>query len=95
MKPTPKQETLALFFNALAHPRRQMIFQVLRECGRAGLPYNRLQSRTGLTRPTLSFHLGKMGDGRILKRTVKGVETWYALNTAPFALFEAPVASGK
>ena len=91
MKPTSKQETLALFFNALAHPRRQMIFQVLRDCGREGMPYNRLQIRTGLTRPTLSFHLRKMGEGRILKRKVKGVETWYGLNTAPFALFDVPI----
>ncbi len=90
MKPTAKQESLALFFNALAHPRRQMIFQVLQGYGREGIPYNRLQTRTGLTRPTLSFHLRKMGEGRILKRRVKGVETWYGLNTASFAQFNIP-----
>jgi len=91
MKPTAKQESLASFFNALAHPRRQMIFQILRDSGREGMPYNRLQARTGLTRPTLSFHLGKMGEGKILKRKVKGVQTWYGLNTAPFAQFTAPI----
>jgi DNA-binding transcriptional ArsR family regulator len=93
MKPTSKQEKLATFFNALAHPRRQMIFQVLRDSGREGLPYNRLQTRTGLTRPALSFHLGKMADGQILSRKVKGIYTWYALNTAPFALFDAPLTA--
>ncbi len=92
MKPTAKQEALATFFNALAHPRRQMIFQVLRDSGREGLPYGRLQSRTGLTRAALSFHLGKMTDGRILQSKVKGVYTWYAVNTAPFALFDAPLS---
>jgi DNA-binding transcriptional ArsR family regulator len=91
MKPTTKQETLASLFNALAHPRRQMIFQVLRDIGREGIPYGRLQHRTGLTRATLSFHLGKMNEGRILRRKVKGVETWYALNLSPFALIDLPV----
>ncbi len=91
MKPTAKQEVLASFFNALAHPRRQMIFQVLRDTGREGIPYGRLQGRTGLTRATLSFHLRKMGEGRILYRRIKGPETWYSLNTAPFSLFNAPV----
>jgi len=91
MKPTAKQEVLASFFNALAHPRRQMIFQVLRDTGREGIPYRHLQRRTGLTRATLSFHLRKMGEGRILNRRIKGPETWYSLNTAPFSLFDTPV----
>ncbi|MBL1438288.1 MAG: helix-turn-helix transcriptional regulator [Rhodobacteraceae bacterium] len=90
MKPTAKQEILASFFNALAHPRRQMIFQVLRGMGRDGMPYKHLQARTGLTRATLSFHLKKMGDGRILNRKVKGQETWYSINMSPFSLFNAP-----
>ena len=91
MKPTAKQEVLASFFNALAHPRRQMIFQVLRDTGREGIPFYRLQRRTGLTRATLSFHLRKMGEGRILHRKIKGPETWYSLNTAPFSLFQVPI----
>jgi len=91
MKPTPKQESMASFFNALAHPRRQMIFQVLRDMGREGIPYHRLQSRTGLTRATLSFHLRKMAEGRILNRKVKGKESWYSLNLSPFALFDSPI----
>ena len=91
MKPTAKQEKLADFFNALAHPRRQMIFQMLRDSGREGMPYHRLMARTGLTRPTLSFHLGKMREGHILFRKVKGIESWYAVNPAPFALFDAPL----
>jgi len=44
--------------------------------------------RTGLTSPTLAFHLKKMQDGRIVRRKVKGVETWLSLNLAPFARFE-------
>ncbi len=76
MKPTAKQATLAALFNALAHPRRQMIFQVLRESGREGMSYYRLQSRTGLTCAALSFHLRKMADGRILQSKTKGIYTW-------------------
>ena len=95
MKPTAKQEALALFFNALAHPRRQMIFQVLRESGKEGLAYKRIQSRTGLTRATLSFHLRKMGDGHVLNRSVKGPETWYSLNLSSFSLFGAPTSRAR
>ena len=92
MKPTPKQEVLADFFNALAHPRRQMIFKVLQEAGGRGLPFHRLLARTGLKRATLAFHLGKMATGRIVKRRIKGPETWLALDYAPFSLFQEPIA---
>ena len=95
MKATAKQEKLAQFFNALAHPRRQIIFQVLRDSGREGMPFHRLKMRTGLSSPTLSFHLGKMREGFILSRTVKGIESWYALNLAAFALFESPLLSAR
>lgn len=90
MKPTDKQIKLALFFNALAHPRRQMIFQLLQASGSKGLMYKHLQQRSGLTRATLSFHLGKMGEGRILHRKVKGAETWYSINRSALALFDIP-----
>ena len=87
MKPTAKQESMASFFNALAHPRRQMIFQVLKESGRKGMPVHQLLKRTGLTAPTLAFHLRKMGEGRILSRKIKGPETWLTLNLSPFAAY--------
>ncbi len=90
MKPTTKQKQMAAFFDGLAHPRRQMILQVLRETGRGGLPFHRLQARTGLSPATLSFHLGKMDSGQILSRRIKGPETWLSLNPAPFAIFSTP-----
>jgi len=90
MKPTAKQETLASLFDALSHPRRQMLFQILRDSGREGLAFHHLKKRTGLTPTTLAFHLKKMQDGRILDRKIKGVETWLSLNTAPFAMFPIP-----
>ena len=90
MKPTAKQETLALLFSALAHPRRQMLFQILRDAGREGMAFHHLMKRTGLTPTTLAFHLGKMQDGRIVSRKIKGVETWLSLNLAPFAQFPVP-----
>ncbi len=91
MKPTPKQEIMANFFNALAHPRRQMIFKVLQEAGSHGLPFHRLLHRTGLKRATLAFHLGKMGAGRIIKRRAKGSETWLTLDYAPFFMYHEPL----
>ncbi len=90
MKPTSKQETMAALFTALAHPRRQMLFQILRDSGQEGLAFHHLIKRTGLTPTTLAFHLGKMEGGRIVKRKNKGVETWLSLNLAPFALFPVP-----
>lgn len=87
MKPTVKQENLAQLFTALAHPRRQMLFQVLQGAGREGLAFHQLMRRTGLTSTTLAFHLKKMQDGRIVNRKIKGVETWLSLNLAPFARF--------
>ncbi len=87
MKPTPKQEDLAALFTALAHPRRQMLFQVLRDTGREGLAFHQLMQRTGLTSTTLAFHLKKMQEGQIVKRRIKGVETWLSLNLAPFTRF--------
>jgi len=89
MKPTAKHESMAALFNALAHPRRQMLFQVLRESGKDGMAFHHLLKRTGLTPPTLAFHLKKMQEGRILLRKVKGAETWLSLNSAPVAQFPA------
>lgn len=81
---------MALVFNALAHPRRQMLFQILRESGNEGLAFHQLMKRTGLTPPTLAFHLKKMQDGKILNRKTKGVETWLSLNLAPLSLLPVP-----
>ena len=91
MKPTPKQENMADFFNALAHPRRQMIFKALQEAGSKGLPFHSLLSRTGLKRATLAFHLGKMGAGQIVKRQIKGRKTWLTLDYTPFSLLQDPI----
>lgn len=95
MKPTTKQEEMADVFNALAHPRRQMLFQLLGEAGREGLAHGQLLKRTGLTNTTLAFHLGKMQKGGIVKRKIKGVETWVSLNLAPFARFPVPLGHGR
>jgi len=93
MKPTEKHKHMAKFFDALAHPRRQMIIQILQETGRRGLPFHRLQGRTGLTPATLSFHLRKMDDGKILNRKIKGPETWLSLDPAPFLSMETPMVA--
>jgi len=90
MKPTVKHKEMADFFDALAHPRRQMIIQILQGTGRRGLPFNRLLSRTGLTASTLAFHLRKMDAGRILHRKIKGPETWLSLDPSPFLTMNIP-----
>ncbi len=80
MKPTIAQDRMATFFTALGHRRRQMLCAMLAQVGPKGICYGSLQSRSGLTRATLSHHLGFMEKGGILKRQVKGRETWFALD---------------
>ncbi len=89
MKPTHKQVVLATFFDALAHPRRQMLFQILRAAGENGMAVHHLLDRTKLTPATLAFHLRKMQDGRILTRKTKGCETWFSINHGPFSQLKA------
>ncbi len=88
MKPTGKQKSMAIFFDALAHPRRMMLFHILRDAGQTGMAIHHLLNRTGLTPATLSFHLEKMQKGRIVKRTVKGREIWFTVNHGSFARLE-------
>jgi len=90
MKPTRKHKSMADFFDALGHPRRQMIFQILKESGSKGIPFHTLIKRTGLTASTLSFHLRKLEQGRLLKRQIKGRETWLSLDLRSFFLFIEP-----
>ena len=85
MKPTSKQESMAVFFDALAHPRRLMLFHILRDAGQNGMAIHHLLNRTKLTPATLAFHLDKMQKGRVLKRKVKGSEIWLTVNHGSFA----------
>ncbi len=89
MKPTSKQKSMALFFDALAHPLRLMLFHVLRDSGQSGMAIHHLLNRTKLTPATLAFHLDKMQKGRVLKRKVKGSEIWFTVNHGSFAQLEA------
>ncbi len=88
MKPTAKHKSMAKFFDALAHPRRQMLFQILRGAGQEGMAFHHLLKRTKLTPATLAFHLAKMQDGQILNRKAKGSETWLSVNHGPLARLE-------
>jgi len=88
MKPTSKQKSMATFFDALAHPRRLMLFHILRDSGQNGLAIHHLLKRTKLTPATLAFHLDKMQKGKILKRKTKGSEIWLTVNHGPFAQLE-------
>ncbi len=88
MKPTPKQKNMAVFFDALAHPRRQMLFHILRDSGARGMAIHHLLKRTKLTPATLAFHLEKMQKGRVIRRKAKGSEIWVTVNHSPFAQLE-------
>jgi len=90
MKPTPKHKSMADFFDALGHPRRQMIFQILKETGAKGLPFHALLKRSGLRDSTLSFHLRKLDQGRLIRRQTKGRETWLSLDLRTFFMFSEP-----
>ncbi len=80
MKPTRKQQSLAVFFDALAHPRRLMLLNILKDAGQRGMAIHHLLNRTKLTPATLSFHLEKLQKGQVLSRKVKGSEVWFAVN---------------
>ncbi len=90
MKPTAKHQTMANFFDALGHPRRQLIFQILKDVGPNGVPFHNLLKQSSLTASTLSFHLGKLDKGRLLKRQTKGRETWISLDLRTFFMFVEP-----
>lgn len=90
MKPTRKHKTMADFFDALGHPRRQLIFQILKETGPEGLPFHSLLKQSNLTASTLSFHLRKLDQGCLLKRQIKGRETWLSLDLRTFFMFIEP-----
>ncbi|NOR61063.1 MAG: helix-turn-helix domain-containing protein [Rhodobacteraceae bacterium] len=90
MKPTPKHQSMANFFDALGHPRRQMIFQILKETGPKGVPFHSLLMQSSLTASTLSFHLQKLDKGRLLKRKTKGRESWISLDLRTFFQFVEP-----
>jgi len=76
---------MAIFFDALAHPRRLMLLHILRNSGQNGMAIHHLIKHTNLTPATLSFHLEKMQKGEILKRRVKGSEVWFTVNNRSFS----------
>ncbi len=82
MKPNKIHEQNAAFFQALSHRRRQMLFEILKQHGADGLPFHRLQNKSGLSSAILSHHLRFMTQGGILQRTQKGRETWISLDIA-------------
>ncbi len=86
MKPTQNQDYLATFFIALGHRRRQMLCSILAEIGPKGITYGGLKTKSGLSKATLSHHLNFMNKGGIIKRRIKGRETWYALDMSAVSI---------
>ncbi len=80
MTPTKEQSNLAKFFFALAHKRRQMLCLILLNAGPIGLTFGSLQRQSRLSAATLSHHLHFMSVGGVLRRHIKGTETWLTLD---------------
>lgn len=86
MKPTQNQDYLATFFIALGHRRRQMLCEILADIGSKGITYGGLKTKSGLSKATLSHHLNFMDKGGIIKRRIKGRETWYSLDMSALSI---------
>ena len=69
---------VAAAMNALAHQRRVVIFEILRNAA-DGLPYGALLERAGLSLSTLNHHLGPMRAAGLVVTRRKGHEVIYRL----------------
>lgn len=89
MKPSRLQEKRALFFDAIAHRRRQMIVSILIAQGKKGLSFAQLGRQANLPAATLSFHLRQMDKGCILHQRIRGAQTWISIDLGFLRLMTA------
>jgi ArsR family transcriptional regulator len=82
----PSNETLALSFKALAHPRRVRIFRLLATTPEAGDSFLSLQKHTGLCESSLSHHIREMERSGLLLRRRKGVFARHVLTPTALQL---------
>lgn len=73
---TSEQARVAAAMNALAHPRRMLVFDAL-TAAPDGLRYGDLLERTGLSISTLNHHLRPMRAARLVATRRKGKEMIY------------------
>ena len=73
---TPEQASVAAAMNALAHPRRMLVFDTL-TAAPDGLCYGDLLERTGLAISTLNHHLRPMRAASLVATRRKGKEVIY------------------
>ncbi|GKY87830.1 ArsR/SmtB family transcription factor [Sinisalibacter aestuarii] len=78
-------ETLALNFKALSHPRRAMLFRLLVNRPEAGDNLDRLIAESRLSYSTAIHHLREMERCGLVQRQRRGVHTAYRLAPGAFA----------
>ena len=77
-------------FKGLAHPRRVIIFEVLRLANRP-LTYGEIQNRTRLSAQVLTHHLSELTKAKLVKRTPKGPKTFFRIKLTPLGMAAADV----
>lgn len=92
--PTPEQVRAALAMNALAHPRRMLLFDTL-NAAPDGLRYSDLLERTGLSDATLTHHLRPMKSASLVDARRKGNAVIYRLRTGAVAPHLERVLAGR
>lgn len=78
-RPTPDHVCAAVAMNALAHPRRMLVFDAL-VAEPEGLSFGALLERTSLSISTLNHHLKPMKTAHFVATRRKGKEMIYRLN---------------
>ena len=72
---------LARQFNALAHPRRAMLYRILALRPETGSSRKTLQHASGLARGPLDHHLREMEASGLLHRQRRGAQVAFVLET--------------
>ncbi len=76
-------DTLALAFNTLAHPRRARLFRLLVDTPEAGTSFTAMMSASGYRKTPLAHHLDIMERGGLIRRHRKGNAMTFMLTPGP------------
>jgi len=82
METLTKSQKLAQFFAALGHTRRLRIISLLAETP-AGLTFEDIEQRSGITGSSLFHHMRPLRDAGLINRKVRGRYTYYSLDAVP------------
>ena len=76
-----KLDDAAAHLEALGNPTRLKIYRALVRAGDAGMPVGRLQDKLKIAPSTLSHHLEKLKNERLVKVRRNKKFLWYTANT--------------